>query len=144
VLGGADPLSLEGKAKLFRDHQAEMALYDSAVLCSFPGFGMTLKELWQLVNAATGFDYATVKEFELVGERISTLTRLFNVREGLSRAEDTLPARALSQPMSSGPAKGHVVELDPMLDEYYALVGWDKNGVPMPSRLHELGLDRWL
>jgi aldehyde:ferredoxin oxidoreductase len=42
--------------------------------------------------------------------------------------------------MSGGPAKGHVVELDPMLDEYYALVGWDTQGVPTPERLRELGL----
>jgi aldehyde:ferredoxin oxidoreductase len=142
VLGGADPLSYEGKAKLFRDHQAEMALWDSAALCSFPGFGMSLKELCQLVNAATGFDYATVKEFELVGERMSTLARLFNVREGFTRPQDTLPARNLAQPLPSGPAKGHVVELDPMLDEYYALMGWDENGVPTPERVRELGLDQ--
>lgn len=141
VLGGADPLAYEGKAKLFRDHQAEMALWNSAVLCCFPGFGMSLKELSQLVNGATGFDYATVKDFELTGERISTLSRLFNVREGLSRSQDTLPERSLSHPLPSGPAKGHVVELDPLLDEYYELVGWDENGVPTPSRLRELGLD---
>jgi aldehyde:ferredoxin oxidoreductase len=43
--------------------------------------------------------------------------------------------------MPAGPAKGHVVELDPMLDEYYALVGWDPNGVPTSQRLSDLGLD---
>jgi aldehyde:ferredoxin oxidoreductase len=142
VLGGADPLSIVGKAQLFRDHQAESALWNSAVLCCFPSFGMSLKELWQLVNAATGFEYATVREFELMGERINTLARLFNVREGLARAQDTLPARNLSQPLQgSGPSKGHVVELDPMLDEYYALMGWDQNGVPTSARLQELGLN---
>ena len=140
VLGGADPLTIVGKAQLFRDHQAESALWNSAVLCCFPGYGMSLKELWQLVDAATGFDYSTVKEFELAGERISTLARLFNVREGFARPHDILPARNLSQPMSGGPAKGHVVELDPMLDEYYALVGWDAQGVPTSERLHKLGL----
>ena len=145
VLGGADPLSIVGKAQLFRDHQAESALWNSAVLCCFPSFGMSSKELWQLVNAATGFDYATVREFEMVGERINTLARLFNAREGLARQQDTLPARNLSQPMQgSGPAKGHVVELDPMLDEYYALMGWDQNGVPTPQQLKELQLDQLL
>ena len=136
-------MSIAGKAQLFRDHQAESALWNSAVLCCFPGFGMSLKELWQLVNAATGFDYATVREFELVGERINTLARLFNVREGFARQQDTLPARNLAQPLQgSGPAKGHVVELDPMLDEYYALMGWDQNGVPTQERLKELQLDQ--
>jgi aldehyde:ferredoxin oxidoreductase len=140
VLGGTDPLTTQGKAHLFRDHQAESALWNSAVLCCFPGFGMSLKELWQLVNATTGFDYASAKEFELVGERISTLARLFNAREGFNRQHDTLPARNLSQPLPAGPAKGQVVELDPMLDEYYALVGWDINGNPTEQQLSKLGL----
>jgi aldehyde:ferredoxin oxidoreductase len=143
VLGGADPLSIVGKAQLFRDHQAESALWNSTVLCCFPGYGMSLKELCQLINAATGFDYATVREFELVGERINTLARMFNVREGFARRQDTLPARNLTQPLQgNGPAKGHMVELDPMLDEYYALMGWDQNGVPTVAQLQELELDR--
>jgi aldehyde:ferredoxin oxidoreductase len=140
VLGGADPLTTRGKAHLFRDHQAESALWNSAVLCCFPGFGMSLKELRQLVEAATGFEYGSAREFERMGERISTLARLFNTREGLNRAQDTLPERNLRQPMPSGPARGQVVELDAMLDEYYALVGWDANGIPTPQRLNELGL----
>jgi aldehyde:ferredoxin oxidoreductase len=139
--GAADPLSSEGKAQLFRDHQADKAVWDSACLCYFPGYGMKLKELWQLVTAATGFDYPTVSELELLGERVSTLARMFNLREGFSRAEDTLPARNLSQPMAGGPAEGQVVELAPMLDEYYRIVGWDQNGVPTPERLRALGLE---
>jgi aldehyde:ferredoxin oxidoreductase len=136
--GSADPLTIEGKPQLLRDHQADKAVWDSACLCVFPGYGMSLKELWQLVVAATGFDYPTVTDLERVGERISTLARLFNVREGLAREADTLPARSLSQPMTSGPAMGHVVELDPMLDEYYRLMGWDENGVPTSERLTQL------
>jgi aldehyde:ferredoxin oxidoreductase len=138
--GSADPLSIEGKPQLFRDHQADKALWDSACLCYFPGYGMSLKELWQLVTAATGFDYPAVKDFELVGERISTLARAINVREGFQRAADTLPDRNLNQPMVGGPADGHVVELAAMLDEYYRLMGWDANGVPTPDRMAELQL----
>jgi len=142
--GAADPLAIEGKAQLFRDHQADKAVWDSACLCYFPGYGMKLKELWQLVTAATGFDYPTVADFERIGERISTLARLFNVRDGFARDQDTLPARNLSQPMAGGPAEGHVVELAPMLDEYYRLMGWDANGVPTAQRLDELGLATFL
>ncbi len=138
--GSADPLSIEGKPQLFRDHQADKALWDSACLCYFPGYGMSLKELWQLVSAATGFDYPAVVDFELVGERISTLARAINVREGFQRAADTLPDRNLSQPMVGGPADGHVVELAPMLDEYYRLMGWDADGVPTPERMQALQL----
>jgi aldehyde:ferredoxin oxidoreductase len=94
--------------------------------------------LWQLVKAATGFDYPRVADLERLGERVSTLARLFNVREGFSRPADTLPARNLVQPMTVGSAGGQVVDLEPMLDEYYRIMGWDANGVPTPARLKEL------
>lgn len=138
--GSADPLAVEGKAHLFRDKQADKAVWDSACLCFFTGYGMTLKELWQLVNAATGFDYATVRDLELVGERISTLARLINVREGFTREDDKLPARNLAQPMSAGPAQGETVDLASMLDEYYRLMGWDAQGEPTQERIRALGL----
>jgi aldehyde:ferredoxin oxidoreductase len=138
--GAANPLTIEGKPQLFRDHQADKAVWDSACLCAFPGYGMTLKELWQLVKAATGFDYPTVTDLELVGERISTLARLFNVREGFSRSADTLPARNLAQPLMVGSSGGQVVDLEPMLDEYYRIMGWDTHGVPSQQRLKELGI----
>ncbi|MFN2181596.1 MAG: aldehyde ferredoxin oxidoreductase C-terminal domain-containing protein, partial [Candidatus Promineifilaceae bacterium] len=117
------------------------AAWDSACLCIFPSYGMSLKELWQLVVAATGFDFPAARDLERAGERISTLARMFNVREGFARAADTLPERNLAQPMNGGPANGHVVELDPMLDEYYRLMGWDANGVPGKARLAALGLE---
>ena len=139
--GAADPLAIEGKPQLFRDHQADRAVWNSACLCYFPSYGMSLKELWQLVTAATGFDYPAVSDLELLGERVSTLARLINVSEGFSRAQDTLPARNLSIPMSGGPAEGQVVELAPMLDEYYRIMGWDENGIPTPERLHQLHID---
>jgi aldehyde:ferredoxin oxidoreductase len=144
VLGGADPLEETGKAKLVREHQAESALWNSAVLCRFPGFGMTLKELAQLVSSVTGFEFESVREFELAGERISTLARLFNVREGFARRHDTLPDRNISQPLASGPARGETVSLTPMLDDYYALMGWDNEGLPSSDRLQRLGLRRLL
>jgi len=138
--GAANPLVIEGKPQLFRDHQADKAVWDSACLCAFPGYGMSLKELWQLVKAATGFDYPRVSDLELLGERVSTLARLFNVREGFSRPADTLPARNLVQPLTVGSAGGQVVDLEPMLDEYYRIMGWTENGVPTAERLKLLGL----
>ena len=138
--GSADPLIIEGKPQLFRDHQADKAAWDSACLCIFPSYGMSLKELWQLVTAATGFEYPAARDLERAGERISTLARLFNVREGFAREADTLPDRNLAQPMVGGPASGQIVELDPMLDEYYRIMGWDENGVPTTERLESLEL----
>jgi aldehyde:ferredoxin oxidoreductase len=141
LLGGADPLAVEGKAELVRTYAAEYAVIDSAVLCYFTGYGMSLKELWQLLTPVTGFDYPDPRSLEDVGRRIITLARLCNIREGFTRADDSLPKRALREVLGEGPAKGQTVDLDSMLDAYYALMGWDGDGVPTDESLAELGLD---
>ena len=140
LLGGANPLKQEGKPALFHIHQSEKAVIDSSILCFFTHYGMTLKELWQLLVPATGWDYPSPLYLEHVGDRISTLARLCNIREGLGRADDTLPKRVLHEPMADGPAQGHTVQLEPMLDEYYRLMGWDPAGVPTDACLNELEL----
>ncbi|WP_245907924.1 aldehyde ferredoxin oxidoreductase C-terminal domain-containing protein, partial [Neomoorella humiferrea] len=66
--------------------------------------------------------------------------RLFNLREGFDRKDDYLPSRMLKEKMPTGPSQGHLVELDPMLDEYYDLMGWDRQGRPTAAKLAELGL----
>ncbi|MFB6177562.1 MAG: aldehyde ferredoxin oxidoreductase C-terminal domain-containing protein, partial [Halobaculum sp.] len=84
----------------------------------------------------------TVGDLATVGERIWTLTRLFNVREGFDSADDELPA-ALQRPLDSGPNEGAVVERDRferMLDGYYATRGWSSDGVPTERTLDRLGL----
>ena len=66
-----------------------------------------------------------------ITRNVITLERKFNIREGFTRADDTLPSRLLNEPLPDGMAEGKKVEgLDLMLDEYYALRGWDNNGVP--------------
>ncbi|MFX0173586.1 MAG: AMP-binding protein, partial [Candidatus Hodarchaeota archaeon] len=67
----------------------------------------------------------------------------YNIREGLTRADDTLPKRLLEEPMPDGPAKGHVVNLEPLLKAYYEYRGWDEYGIPTAEKLEELELD-WL
>ena len=63
------------------------------------------------------------------------------VVEGLTPADDTLPERYLSEPVQDGPAKGRVVNLAPMLEEYYQARGWDrKTGWPAAERLRDLKL----
>ena len=66
------------------------------------------------------------------------------MREGISRKDDTLPWRVQHEPIPDGPSKGmHCPpeELDRMLDEYYDLRGWTRDGIPTPERLHALGVD---
>jgi aldehyde:ferredoxin oxidoreductase len=140
ILGGADPLATEGKAELFQTNQSDTSVIDALILCYFVKFGITLKEILQMVNPCTGFEYKNPRELEQVGERITVLARLFNTREGFSVKDDILPKRALAEPLPSGPAKGHVMELDKLRTEYYHLMGWDENGIPTEERLVELGL----
>jgi len=142
IMGGADPLTTEGKAELFRTNQLDTSVINAAVLCYFVKFGITLKEIFQLVNPCTGFAYKSLRELERVGERVTVLARLFNAREGFSAKDDTLPQRALAEPLPSGPAKGHVLELEKLRTEYYHLMGWDENGIPTEKRIVELGLKR--
>jgi len=139
--GGANPHKTEGKAKLVIDRQNEKAVVDSSGLCFYAFFAQTLKEVRMLVDAATGLGYGSSRDLERVGERIYNLTRLFNLREGFTSKDDVLPERFLREPMRTGPAKGLVVNLGPMLKEYYQLRGWDEGGVPTRAKLNELGLE---
>ncbi len=96
--------------------------------------------LARLYSAVTGFDIDE-DEVLVAGERITNLERAFNIREGLTRKDDTLPQRMLKEPYPDGPAKGQVVDLEPMIDEYYEFRGWDKDsGFPKKSKLLELEL----
>ena len=86
------------------------------------------------LTAVTGIEYAT-GDLIRAGERIWNLERLYNLREGFTRADDTLPQRLLEEPVADGPSKGWVSQLEPMLKEYYRARGWDENGVPKPAKL---------
>lgn len=140
-MGGIDPL-LYDRVKVLHaiDRQDEKAVIDSTVLCFFTLFGLRLKEIYQMITTCTGFNYENEMELKMVGERIITLARLFNVREGFGRKDDTLPERSLKIPLSEGPAKGMVVHLEPMLEEYYRIRGWNENGVPTTEKIKDLKL----
>ena len=95
--------------------------------------------LTDVMNYATGAGYSEKSLLE-AGERVFNLERLFLLEAGFSKADDTLPKRMLEEPMTEGAAAGQVVELDQMLPEFYALRGWDSNGIPTPEKLAALGL----
>jgi aldehyde:ferredoxin oxidoreductase len=134
-----DNLATEGKAQWTITFQNLTAALDSSGACLFSTFGIGADELAALLTAATGLPYST-EEFMKAGDRIWNMERLFNLASGLSAKDDTLPPRMLKDPMPAGPCKGEVSKLDQMLPEYYALRGWDKNGVPTKGKKEELGL----
>jgi len=140
ILGGADPLAYHGKAELFKTNQSDVSVINALILCYFVKFGISLKEIFQMINPCTGFDYKNPRELELVGERITTLARLFNVREGFTVLDDTLPERELKEALTSGPARGETVDLELLRSEYYQLMGWNDKGIPTEATLKRLDL----
>jgi aldehyde:ferredoxin oxidoreductase len=94
----------------------------------------------RVLSAVTGIQYST-GDLNRVGERVWNLERLYNLREGFTSNDDTLPPRLLEEAPLDGPSEGWVVQLEPMLKEYYRGRGWDVNGVPTAKKLRELGLD---
>jgi aldehyde:ferredoxin oxidoreductase len=141
-----DKRSPDGKPEFAVRSQHFTAVGDSLVICRFTserGYGLYVEEPYaRMVRAITGWD-VMVEELERIGERVINLERAFNVREGVRRAADVLPWRVMHEPIPEGPSAGMFCppeELGAMLDRYYALRGWDADGVPTRERLAALGL----
>jgi aldehyde:ferredoxin oxidoreductase len=141
-----DHSTIDGKADYAMRSQHYTAVGDSLVLCRFTGergFGMLLNDAFaQMVNGVTGF-HLTAEDLERVGERIVNLERAFNVREGVRRKDDLLPYRVMHEPIPVGPAQGRYCppdELDRMLDQFYALRRWSRDGIPTREHLEALAL----
>jgi len=108
------------------------AVLDSLIVCKFlrKCFDDFYAESAELLGAVTGWALSA-EELELTGARIHTLKKLFNVREGWSAADDWLPERVLSEPLSGGVADGVALsadELREMIGSYYAARQWDAEG----------------
>jgi len=129
------------KSDLLALKQNQSAAEDSLVVCKFVGFALGLDYQVRFLHLVTGQDY-TIDKLVEIGERIYTLERLFNIREGFSRKDDTLPERFLKEPLQEGPSKDCVVPLDKLLEDYYHIRRWDENGVPTDEILQKLNLER--
>ncbi len=139
--GRIDPLETEFKAELVKTDQDWFSVVNSLGVCLFSIFALGHNQLTDLVHSLTGLNsFSSARNLLLIGERINNLIRLFNVREGITRADDTLPPRLLNEAHQSGPAKGITVPLAEMLEQYYFIRGWDENGVPTDPKLMQLGL----
>ncbi len=144
-----DGQSWEDKPPIVVKWQNVFALIDAAGLCVFfsirylcdPTLEIRPEGILDLVNSATGAEYA-LDELEKIGDRILNAERLFLMRAGFDRRQDSLPARFTETPMPDGPAKGVVCHLDEMLEHYYRIRGWSQDGLPTEEKLNDLGLDR--
>ncbi len=133
---------IEGKAKIVAETQRITAFMDSSGLCLFPaGCGWGTEDYCELVDLVCEGDWSSEARMVETGERIWNLEKLFNLKAGLGKKDDTLPKRILEEPADVGTGKGLVCRLDEMLPEYYTINGWDAEGVPTKDTLARLGID---
>ena len=138
--GAADPHTTEGKSEWVAHEQNRTTAHDNTGLCLFVAAGDgPLETFVPITAAATGVPY-TLDDFVKIGERTWNIERLWNLKAGLTKADDTLPKRLLKDPHDAGPSAGVTVDLDTMLPIYYETRGWDANGEPTKDKLADLGL----
>jgi aldehyde:ferredoxin oxidoreductase len=142
--GPLDRLSYDGKVAYLKDLEDRYNVCDSMVFCRF--LDRTLYPWNTLVEVIPLIIGSELKEIELrsIGERITNLTRLFNVREGIRRKDDYWPERFYRETLPDGSATGLVlnkVKFGNMLDEYYESRGWSEDGIPRKETLERLGLE---
>jgi aldehyde:ferredoxin oxidoreductase len=136
----------KGRGKLVRGMEDSYAVIDSLIICKFSRgtYYKEFEDMSRLYSVVTGSEM-TPDELKLAGERINNIGRLFNIREGLGRKDDTLPYKVMHLPIpDEGPSKGAFVtqeELDLLLDDYYEARGWTREGIPSAEKLKELGMD---
>lgn len=135
----------KGQGEFVAEKENNLTIYDLLMICKFSGnLWMNIySDLAQLYTLVTGIPL-TAKDLLTAGERVWNLEKIYNLREGWTRKDDSLPPRVFDDPVSDGCAKGaHLVkdEFDAMLDEYYAARGWTTDGVPTKRKIIELGLN---
>ena len=143
--GICDGQSEEHKALAVKIIEDVYAVRDALIVCwysvSWPPV-FWIEDFATVLKLVTGYEgFADPRKLMIMGERMVNLKRAFNVREGIRRKDDTLPERFTKEPMPAGPAKGQVVDLERMLNEYYQLRNWDfETGIPKRETFERLDM----
>ena len=164
------PDTIRSKHRFVKFFENFYAAINSLDICQFTGYGLTLETLLsrmtphfvlrflmqnipvlaialidfsiypKLFSAVSGIDLSS-KQFLMAGERIHILERLMNTNEGIRKVDDTLPERFLLEAQKDDPKKRRV-PLEPMLNKYYKLRGYDKDGIPNQIMITKLGIKK--
>ena len=140
-----DRLSVdEVKGQITKQGEDFSSVLDSLIWCKFlrKAFQDFYTESAAIYEYVTGFNMDD-KQLRLAGERINNLKKLFNIREGWTREDDTLPSRSLQEKLPTGIVKGEMLlkeDLDIMIASYYKARGWTKRGLIPRNKLEELEL----
>jgi aldehyde:ferredoxin oxidoreductase len=143
--GRVDRFSVDGRrGALVAESEDFAAVLDSLIVCKFLRncFEDFYSEAAALLGAVTGWCY-TGDELRRAGERIHTVKKIFNIREGWQPGDDWLPQRLLTEKLPTGVAQGAGLsadELKQMIESYYRARGWDLNGFVSREKQRDLGL----
>lgn len=153
IYGGpvsSDYTSYKGKSRMVWWQELLYAVTDSIGTCKFQTVFCAVhapkfEEFSKLIQLTSGLELSKPQLME-IGERIITIERMFNNREGFSRKDDKLPERFFKEPTPIGLpiVKGKKIDKDKfktLIDEYYALHGWDNNGVPTEETVRKLEVE---
>ncbi len=148
ILGGVPPYTVEGKAAMVKGMFNDRCVLHSILVCDYHAnmVPLSMDYYAECLSMVTGQEYM-LEQLYWIAERTETLIRLFNCREGFTRKDDMLPDRILEESLPEGPAQGQIIGkegFNRMLDEYYALRGWDSNGVPTPETLAKYEISPWI
>ncbi len=141
VFGPMDPFTFEGKAAVVKRQQDFNSAKDSLIICDM--WRPSPETLAEMFTKVTGLAMTAEELFEC-GERIWNIGHLFNLREGFTRADDTLPLRIMTEKLKNGPAADKELkaeEFEQTLTELYSLRGWDENGNVTQENLERLYVD---
>jgi aldehyde:ferredoxin oxidoreductase len=132
-------LNIEGKGEDVKNRAIGKIVRDSMIVCYFGGH-ITESIITEALSAVFGESWS-ISDLNEVGMRIMCQERLFNMREGITRIDDTLPARLLIEPKPDGPTKGTIVPLEDLKNDFYKAMGYElPTGNPPYSLLSELGI----
>ena len=121
--GWVDRTTAEGKGALVLDFEDRHTVYDTLIFCRFYRDVIGWDDLPQVIRLLTGLELDKAG-LQALSARIANTIRGFNLREGMTAADDTLPGRLLREPLLPGGDQLSEAELRRMVGEYYALRGW--------------------
>ncbi len=127
--GEIHPDQIQGKAELFVDYEDRVALFDTLIFCRFFRDLVLWDELAAVIGAATGLQLDK-SGLQRIASNVIDATRIFNLREGLTTADDTLPESVFRKKLAKSGKAISRQDLHSMVKDYYRARGWDPQGVP--------------
>jgi aldehyde:ferredoxin oxidoreductase len=135
-------LTFENTPKYVKDGQDEVNTRNSLVVCDFLPFGFD--RLSPILEKMTGLKFSA-EDLQQLGEKISNTTRMYNIKNGRTRKDDTLPPRFHKEKHLSGIFKDQYLTEEKFAewcDLYYQERGWDEKGIPTEEKLRQLKIER--